>query len=279
MVDTSEGTLARERLMTPVVQALYHKCTQRNIDPSGAFGSPWGGTERAFNVVNGAYHMLFEHVDSAATLDAFLLSLSTHAIDSELDRQNGILSQWNAYAPCGYCLVLDTPTLCQMLGREMDSRYWVKLSLNPVLYDDAPIEQAFPELIDSLAETSLQAPHVAEVDVTKFLACVTTLKLAKFRPEREFRIVAIPGTEQLAARAAVEHPLEFRVGQPLPTINIKGEDRRYVSLFGEAIKQLPIRRIIVGPGDRQDERAELAGSLLPDVPITISQCAVGGGAD
>jgi hypothetical protein len=34
----------------------------------------------------------------------------------------------------------------------------------------------------------------------------------------------------------------------------------------------PVKRVIVGPGARQEERAERARSLLGDIPVTISRC-------
>jgi hypothetical protein len=61
------------------------------------------------------------------------VSFSTHADDSEYERKNGLLSQWEGYAgPDGYCFVFDTSAMARHLGQEMDSRYWVPRSVSTV---------------------------------------------------------------------------------------------------------------------------------------------------
>ncbi len=62
-----------------------------------------------------------------------MASFTTHADDSEFEREHGLLSQWEGYAgPDGLCLVFDTSAMVQHLGLEMDSQYWVRLTLDPV---------------------------------------------------------------------------------------------------------------------------------------------------
>jgi hypothetical protein len=147
-------------------------------------------------------------------LAPYLFSFSTHADDTAFEREHGVRTQWESYAgPDGFCLVFDIGAVTDMLKQEGNARYWAWLMLEPVRYADQPIEEIFPELVSGLAETlrqfllGVREPEMATRD---FLIGTTLLKGASFKSEREIRIVAIPGTEKLAAHAAKEHPDEFR---------------------------------------------------------------------
>ena len=77
----------------------------------------------------------------------------------------------------------------------------------------------------------------------------------------------------MAKYAAKEHPQKFDATLPLPQIRHRPESgKRFIALFDGLGLRLPIKRIIVGPGARQDERAERARSILGNVPITLSRC-------
>ena len=99
-----------------------------------------------------------------------------------------------------------------MLGQEMDARYWARLTMDPVRYADRPIEDIFPELVDASADTLrqfLDGVKSPEMAVPQFLAGTTLLKGAGYKSEREVRIVAIPGTAEIAKYAAKEYPNQF----------------------------------------------------------------------
>lgn len=212
-----------------------------------------------------------------SALDAYLFSFSTHAEDTAFDRVHGIQSQWTDYAgPEGYCLVFDTGEIARMLGREMDARYWARLTLDPVRYADQPVEDIFPELVDGLADTLQQlidGVRLPEMAATEFLAGVTLLKRATYKSERELRIVAIPGTAKLAKHAAKEYPAQFDTTIPPPAVLTRPDTgKRYVALFDGLGLRLPVKRVIVGPGPQQEDRAARARSILGDVPVTLSRC-------
>ena len=163
-----------------------------------------------------------------------------------------------------------------MLGQEMDARYWARLTLDPVRYADQPIQDIFPELVYASADTLQQfinGVKLPEMAVPEFLAGATPLKGAAYKSEREIRIVAIPGTIKTAKYAAKEYPDQFDATAPLPEIRTRPDSsKRYIALFDGFGVRLPIKRVIVGPGARQDERAERVRSMLGEVPITISRC-------
>jgi hypothetical protein len=256
--------------MDAIVQKLNRK-TRRLWDASG------GGEQTALDLVNSLYGATFDGRAVYSALDPYLFSFSTHAEDTAFDREHGIRGQWDSYAGHeGYCLVFDIHEVAQMLVQEGKARYWAWLMLEPVRYADRPVEDIFRELVDGLADTLrqfIEGIKLPEMAVPQFLAGTTLLKSAAYRSERELRIVAIPGTAKMANHAANEYADEFDATAPLPDIRSRPDTgKRCTALFDGLGLRLPIKRVIVGPGPRQEERAERARSLLSDVPISISQC-------
>ena len=158
-------------------------------------------------------------------------------------------------------MVFDLGKVADMLKQEGQARYWAWLTLDPVRYANTPIENLFPELVFGLADIlrqvllGVKTPEAATKD---FLRGTTLLKDANYASEREVRIVAIPGTATLAHHTAKEFPREFDATQPLPEIRARPEphsDKHYIALFSGLNLRLPIKRVIVGPGARQAERA------------------------
>jgi hypothetical protein len=114
---------------------------------------------------------------------------------------------------------------------------------------------------------------VPEMAVTEFLAGATLLKGAAYKSEREVRIVAIPGTAKTAEYAAREYPDQFDATASLPEIKARPDTgKRYIALFDGLGLRLPVKRVIVGPGARQEERAEQVRTMFGDVSVTISRC-------
>jgi hypothetical protein len=231
------------------------------------------GTARDF--VNGLYGATFDRKAPTA-LDAFVTSFSTHAGDGSFEREHGLWSQWRDYAGLdGYCIVLDTKAMGLLLAEECDVRYWAHLKLEPVRYGDRPVAELFPELVEAAGRTLqdfVAGVREPEMGVQEFLIGSTLLKDPKYRPEREVRIVAIPGTANLSEIALRENADVFKP-LPLPKVRARNDGRRYVSVFEGKPVRLPILRFIVGPAAGADERIALARSLLPGVPISTSRCA------
>lgn len=111
-----------------------------------------------------------------------------------------------------------------------------------------------------------------EMGVQEFLIGSTLLKDPKYRPERELRIVAIPGTAKLSTMALREHARVFKL-LPLPEMRTRQDGRRYVSVFEDKPIRLPVLRVIVGPAAGAEERIALVRSLLPGVPVSVSKSA------
>jgi hypothetical protein len=275
MADAHEVRLMRDLLppaVAPRMDAIVEKLNRKRRRLWHASGR---GNQTARDLVNSLYGATFDGKALYSALDAYLFSFSTHAEDTAFDRENGIRSQWDGYAgPEGYCLVFDIGEVARILGLEMDERYWARLTLDPVRYADRPVEEIFPELVDASADTLRQfinGVRFPEMAVPEFLAGTTLLKGAAYKSEREVRIVAIPGTAKTATYAAKEFPDQFDATAPLPEIRTRPETgKRYIALFDGLGLRLPIKRVIVGPGSRQEERVERARSMLGDIPITMS---------
>ncbi len=240
-----------------------------NIDAHGRqlLESSGGYEGLAGSFVQSLYAATFESAGGFTALESFIACVCTHADDRPYVKRNGLLSQWRGYSGGdGFCVVLDTPALCHLLGREFDSRFWVHLQADPVRYavDDKPLDAVFPELVGA-GETTLKEffAGIREPDmgVTEFLSGATLFKHQGFLEEREVRIVAIPGTEALRQQGKLEHP-DFPAA-PVPTIyHLPQTTRRYIPLFEGCETPLPIVGVIVGPSRNQAANAEFARSVV-----------------
>jgi hypothetical protein len=209
MADQTEVQLMRDKLpaaiaprFDEIVSSIKLTRIQRRL-----WKKSGGGLGTARDFVNSLYGATFDNrTDVVTAMDAFMTSFSTHAADGDFEREHGVWSQWRDYAgPDGFCIVLDTAALGRMLGEDMDSRYWARLTLDSARYGDAPIDELFPELVDASADTLRQFLHgvkYPEMAVPQFLLGTTLLKDAGYRPEREVRIVGIPGTKRMSDQAA-----------------------------------------------------------------------------
>jgi hypothetical protein len=171
--------------------------------------------------------------------------------------------------------VFDIRQLVELLKLEGAKHYWAWLMLQPVRYNDRPIEEIFPELVEGLVETLrqfLNGNRTPQVAAKEFLIGATLVKGINYKSEREVRIVAIPGTAEAAKYAAKEFPAEFDPSAPLPEIKTRPDtDKRYIVLLFDGLGgRLPIKRIIVAPGENQQDRAERARVLLGDIPVSLS---------
>ena len=277
MADQTEVLLMRDQLPAAIAPRFEKIVALLNRHRRRLFQAAGGGMGVAKDFVESLYGATFLSKNGITALDPFMVSFSTHAGDGEFERKHGLLSQWKGYAgPDGFCLVFDTSAMAQHLGQEMDSRYWVHLVLESVRYAGAPVEDLFPELVNASADTLrqfLSGVRHPEMAVPEFLEGATLLKGAAFRPEREVRVVAIPGSKHLSDQAVKEHS-DFKV-MPLPMVRTRpGTTRRYVSIFEDLGLMLPIKRVIVGPSCRQKENAAFARSLVGDVPVSLSQCSL-----
>jgi hypothetical protein len=233
-----------------------------------------GGPEKlASDFVTSLYAATFEQKQAYGPVDAFVASSCTHAADQPYEQKNGLLSQWRGYSGGdGYCLVFDSSTLANLLADEFDRLYWLHLSIGEVTYDREGVSVAtiFPKLFAACVsnlEEFFKGDATPELNTAAdFWESASRFKHRGFFEEREVRIVAIPGSSELAKHTKREHP-EFEE-KPLPDVRPRpASGPLRIALFEGRGVTLPIKRVIVGPARSRDEMAEkvkIARNLVGD---------------
>jgi hypothetical protein len=217
--------------------------------------------DQATRVVQGFYDSLPE---------IYVTSFCTHANDPYA-KEHGLLSQWRGYGgqDGGYCIVFDTAALIELLQRESRARYWLMpLKLAQVQYRTAElsVEDVFaPLLIEThkLFSALLDDTKIPEKALGNFLLAASLLKHQGFREEHEARIVAIPSTQDdLDGLRATYGDVSFLHLKAIRSKNGAAGSRQFVALFESLYRELPIRRVIVGPSRNQDKNFTKALELL-----------------
>ncbi len=210
VTDPDEITLMRERLPQAVAPQFEAIVADLNRHQRRLFQKAGGALSVAQNLSNFYYGATFDGRARYSALEAFTCSFSTHAMDDDFAREHEIRSQWDEYSTGGgFCVVLTPPR-----WRRCSAKKWIRAigrawPVDPVRYADQAVENLFPELVAAAADTLrqfLSGVKTPEMAVPEFLAGTTLLKGVRFKPEREVRIVAIPGTAALAKHAARRIP-------------------------------------------------------------------------
>lgn len=192
-----------------------------------------------------------------------------------------MLSQWRGYGGNGrYALVFDTRQLDDLLALGWQAHVWTKLDIAKVVYFDGSetLEEEFPDLLETANKSiSRMLYKESQPDIeyfAPFSPAATLLKHQGFLEEREVRIVACPQSVRALVDRGKRNDL---FGWP-PIKKVRLHDskkyvsKKYVALFDSLNATLPIKRIIVGPGDNQNEKFEFARSVVSDrVPIRKSE--------
>jgi hypothetical protein len=273
--DSEEVTHLKEPLKTALSEIL----SRRDLSPTqrDALDRVGGFSRIAGDLVENLYRMTFEAF-GYSSVEPFIVSFCTHADDRVYEREHGLLSQWRGYGgDGGYCLVFDTVVLCHMLAHELDRFFSVDGFIDVVQYLIPGIElnrrfRHFIESFDIHLSWFLdgQLGPEPEGPEARFLPCAPLLKHQGFWEEREARIVVIPGTEVFRDAVKAEHP---GIDHPPPReIRYRQDGRRYLSLFEGLGERLPLKRVIVGPSNRQVKNMHMARDLLgSDTRVTCSE--------
>ncbi len=249
--------------------------TRRLIEKQGGVSKVTKGLARDF--VEAHVATAFTGGNVSALAEPFICSFCSYANDNEYEKTNGLLSQWRGYGGHGrFAIVFDTRQLDSHLAREWRAHFWVKLELAEVVYLEGPetLERAFPDLIDGavamISDMIDGSKSPREKFIEPFFQAATLLKHRGFREEREVRIVAIPQSRRALADRGHEDRL---IGwPPVKQVHAPGGSKKHVDLFEALCTDLPIKRIIVGPGANQKEDIEFARSVVSGrVPIDVSE--------
>jgi hypothetical protein len=262
--DDLEIATLKPQLQETMSAVLGREVKKQNTGTRNQYYHAGGAAPMARDFVKSLYASTFERDDPQFAVDAYTTSFSTHAADTPYERENGLESQWKFYAHDGFCLVFDTDKLGDLLGAEFDRLDFTHLNLEDVRYlrYGARLPDYFDFIEPALqvvAEQIFRRFQKQKMGTIEFLRCATLLKRSEFRGEREVRIVAIPGAPGYQEQGAREYPDVF-VKRPIAAI--EDAPKRHITLFAGAEAKLPIKRVIVGPSERQAENAEFAQSIV-----------------
>jgi hypothetical protein len=283
--DTTEVFHLRERLKAALMGRFSELILKRQR-VSMAFSVKvfdHGGRDKvaasvAEDFTNSLYHVTYGGKAKLEFGAPFITSFSTPG--SQYERDHGLLSQWRAYGKGGYCMVFDTAEMARALGTDFDTFFIVHLNIDEAIYsvEEFSIDDRLGALLERCEYfldqvlSGNRSPKPIEDGFAPFAAATTLFKHHAFREENEVRIVAIPGTQDLADKGKAEYPTEWvdKPIMPVLTFNRDGKDKRYIRLF-TVTGDLPFKRLIVGPGADQAERLQRARDILgPDFDITCS---------
>jgi hypothetical protein len=269
-----------------VAGALEEVC--RSEPRKRALVEKQGGLEASANeiiraFVDAIYQTTFGVDGRRPFADAYVLSFCTPA--TERQRDHGLLSQWRGYGKDGgYALVFDSAALSTAIADE--AQRWSHFTVfgGDVLYSDAApdeIRAEFGQTLDVIGSGLgewLTTGDQRKLDplYLQFLTVSCRYKHWGFSEEREVRIVTIPPNTDIIAEATRRREVVKEIPIHVRPVN----DRRIptIHLFDDyraSNKNLPIKRIIVGPGGERHERHRRVDEIVRGcglhVPITVSE--------
>ena len=280
--DSSEIRVIKEPLIAALEASFNRQIISKQRE---SFCFPWLDEEQngvsavsnglARDFVEQNFTVAFAGESVRAIAEPFNCSLCSHADDDEDVQANGLLSQCREYGR--FALVFDTQSLDDLLAQERRAHFWVKLELAKVVYLKGleTLETSFPKLLKGAADFMSEVLEESSVRragfIEPFLQAATLLKHPGYHEEREVRIVAIPHSTQALADRGRE--TELRGWPPAKEVHTQTESqRKHFALFESLDTNLPIKRIIIGPGANQKEDIEFAKSLVSNrVQIMISE--------
>ncbi len=240
-----------------------------------------GAQQDAEGMLDALYRITFKAGRSGEPFaPPYIFSLCGHR-DDDYAREHGLLSQWRGYGgEQRYALVFDARKLSETLQREWKQYEYAHLSIGDVIYNEASLDfpKRFLTLLDSLGEawrSGLEEDQRLAVGkaFSPLMGSAPRFKHRGFREELEVRIVAAPISAPLLDYLQAE--TNKNSVKAIKSFYQRARDLRqvhFLKLFEDSKKQLPLRRIIVGPSADQKRHAEAAKKLVRGkVPINFSE--------
>jgi hypothetical protein len=278
--DKTKVVQARQRILPIAVEVAKRKFAWWQADSEfRQHIEQFGGYESVVDhEVTSVINAVFQTTSRLAP--QFIVSFSAHMEEEETT--NGALDMWRAYPKDelgGYCLVINSHRFETLMAEEGRRHATYAMHLQDVNYleqVDDDIAQVAGKIIDVLngiyQTMGLQVlgDTASPGDVYQPVALeMTRHKNWHFRSEREIRLVTSPQTRRSSPgyRKITGREIFYRVatGCFVPTAKV----------FGKDVSAIPVEKIIVGPGDRQEQRAEGLRSFLAflgaDIEIVLSQ--------
>ncbi|HKJ72695.1 MAG TPA: DUF2971 domain-containing protein [Alphaproteobacteria bacterium] len=276
--DTTELQLMKpvlaKRLRPTVQEELLKLFRQASFQEKRRFreagGIPRIAREGAEQLVNIFYDSAFGKTSYGAPLiTPYVTSFCTHTHDQDYERQNGLLSQWRAYAGRGgFAIVFDTQQLSERYKAEAD-RHGYTSHLSDVVYDDEA-EKFNAEFGEGIEKIRKQVPgfiRPRELNAVELFGIVlpffTRLKHRGFREEREVRFVCFPITQENRNTFRSAEKRSDLPDLPLMMNYERPDGAKYIASFEtDKVKTLPIKRIIIGPQSDQSKAFKEVRKLI-----------------
>lgn len=202
----------------------------------------------------------------------YLTSFCSHK--EPYEEKNGLLSQWRGYGQGGgYAIVFDKEKIKKSIELEGKNFQYCHLDLNDVVYGDNDKKyetelglciEKIKSHIDKILEVRRKIAPILDNTVEEYTALIelaSRLKHPGFREENEVRIIAYsPKGEAAELRPYKEHKYRVKNGFGIP----------YIELFGFEDNSLPIERIIVGPHQDKEVRAQVLQERLANTGIKVT---------
>ena len=194
-------------------------------------------------------------------VEPFIASFCSHGQDSSYESNNGLLSQWNRYGRDeGYAIIFDTESLEERLFREKKIYGYHYLGFSDVIYNDKKLN--FVERFSKEIEEVFNLTHDFIFDIENvspiqafepLVHAATRFKHQAFKEEREVRIVSCPATHKFEEYLKTNNP-DLYEARDDKFKTIYSKPKEHVCLYDSDISQpLPIKRIIVGPNQHQQQ--------------------------
>jgi hypothetical protein len=230
-------------------------------------------TEKGTDVFEqGARQIIASVVRAIENISPFFVASFCMHLPASPEYQNGLLSQWRAYAQGGFAIEFDELQLDKLAAQENDVYRHQGILTRHVAYDsyaDHVDLSKFEGLARAALSVVFTQKHLQEElktlfgdrqfheFVKPFLESLPFLKNFGFQEEVEYRMVALCNRPGVSAEneTRLQREILFRD-------SAGGSVVPYITLFKGLDAKLPIKSIIIGPHQNQDNQEKALRLLL-----------------
>lgn len=271
------STLLKSELYSQAINTAYiwrHLKPTQYKKTAGAKSLEEIAVDAANGFVDSIYHVSFGGLNNSPPLTKpYIVSFCTHG-NGSYEQRHGLLSQWRGYGArkhptgdgTGFAIVFDSRSVEKQLKKESRAFNYAVLSIADVIYDNDyqkfndESEDILNKIKFAYTKSECRDRSGLQELILPYLRTAVRYKHRAFKEEQESRISALPNMypDQITLRNKPKKPILYR-----------GEGIPYISLFGK--EKLPIKRIIVGPSQTQQNWASIARTKTPtSIEITTS---------
>jgi len=218
--------------------------------------------------------------DKPATTTPYIASFCGFEPEATYEHENGLLSQWRAYGAEGFALVFDTEKLWKLCLKEQCTYDYGPIMFDDVVYDDdeeyfakeiGPAIEAIKTDVDSYLRDA-PGQTFDKDKVGWVLSSFARVKHRAFKEEHEVRILAAPITAEIRSHMSPQEAAKHTL--PIKEWFLSAStvaEKHQIRLFDfQDRHRLPIKRIIVGPQQKQADALQMVRDLVAGTHIKVS---------